>query len=494
MTLAAEAAGAAVDYQRRDSQVTVRRAPLLRALLLAATLAASLGACGGGGDAKEPTAPTAPIAAVTVTAGATALAPGEATQLAASASTAGGQAVSGAQFTWLSEAPAVATVDAAGRVTAVSAGTAAIAATAGTVRGAVTITVRPASTDPLSVIVDSMRVAWNMPAMGAAIVTLADGVTAVAVAGTRRATGGLAVSTNDRWHLGSNLKAMTSLLAAVAVSQDRIEWTTTVAQAFPELASIRAEYREVTLRDLLSHQSGLPRDLSQAAIGSGTTAPAQRASAVAWAVQQPPAVARGTYLYSNLAYVVAGAMLERVFGTSFEAAMAAHLYAPLGVTDAGWGPQAAAGSTTQPVAHLWANGSWLAREGLDNPPAGAPAGTTHMSLTSWGRLLREVLRVEAGASTVAPAVVARQTTSAAVTVSSTTSYGLGWFITTGAWANGKVLFHDGTNGGNHSLAVLAPLRNVAFLATTNGFDPGGRSWNALNALIGRLEAFHTTGR
>jgi CubicO group peptidase (beta-lactamase class C family) len=302
------------------------------------------------------------------------------------------------------------------------------------------------------------------------------------------------VSTNDLWHVGSNIKAMTSLLAAVAVSQGRIQWTTTLAQAFPELTNIRTEHRDVTLRDLLSHQSGFGRDVNPAALGSGTT-PAQRASLAAWAVQQPPAVARGTYLYSNLAYVVAGVMLERAFGTSFEAAMAAQLYAPLGVTGAGWGPQAAAGSITQPVAHLWQpNGSWQVREGFDSPPAVAPAGAAHMSLTSWGRLVREVLRVEAGASTVAPAVVARQTTSAAVTVNATTSYGLGWFITTGAWANGKVLFHDGTNAGNHSLAVVAPLRNVAFLATTNGFDPGGRSWNALNALIGRLETFHTTGR
>ena len=35
---------------------------------------------------------------------------------------------------------------------------------------------------------------------------------------------------------------------------------------------------------------------------------------------------------------------------------------------------------------------------------------------------------------------------------------------------------------------------VAFLATTNGYDAGGRSSKALDALIARLNAFHTTGR
>ena len=331
--------------------------------------------------------------------------------------------------------------------------------------------------------------------MGAAIVTLEDGITAIAVAGTRRATGGAAVSADDLWHLGSNTKAVTSLLATVAVAQGRIQWTTTVAQAFQELTNVRAEYREVTLRDLLSHQSGFPRDASPLAFASGTTAPAQRALAVAWAVQQPPIVPRGTFSYSNLGYVVAGAMLERAFGTSFEAAMAAQIHVPLGMTDAGWGPQAAAGSATQPVAHLWDKGSWLVLEAFDNPPVYNSSGRAHMSLASWGRLLREVLRVEAGTSTVAPADVARQATLAAVTVNPTTSYGMGWLISTRSWANGKVLYHDGSNGANHSLAFVAPMRNVAFLATTNGFDaPGGRSTKALDALIGRVNAFHTTGR
>lgn len=241
----------------------------------------------------------------------------------------------------------------------------------------------PKAPDRLSSIVDSVRLAWNMPAMGAAIVTRDSGMTAVAVAGTRRVTGGAPVSPDDLWQLGSNTKAVTALLAAVAVSQDRIRWTTTLAQAFPELADVRAEYREVTLRDLLSHQAGFRRDASPAAIGSGTTAVAQRVSLASWAVRQPPAVARGTFSYSNLGYVVAGAMLERAFDTSFEAAVETQLYAPLGLTGAGWGPQAGAGSTTHPIAHRRMDGSWVVLDGFASPPAyDHPAGGVHMSLAS----------------------------------------------------------------------------------------------------------------
>ena len=171
------------------------------ALLLAAILAASLNACG---EAKPPTAPAPSIATVTVTAATTGLSPGQSTQLVASAATAGGEAVRAAAFTWLSEAPTVATVDAAGRVTAVSAGTAAIAAAAGTVRGTVTITVQPGPVGVanLTKIVDSVRLAWKLPAMWAVIVTLEEGLVAIGAAGTRGASGGAGGTKDYLWQLG----------------------------------------------------------------------------------------------------------------------------------------------------------------------------------------------------------------------------------------------------------------------------------------------------
>jgi CubicO group peptidase (beta-lactamase class C family) len=206
----------------------------------------------------------------------------------------------------------------------------------------------------------------------------------------------------------------------------------------------------------------------------------------------PPGIPRGTFAYNNVGYIVAGAMLDRAFGTSFEAAMTAHVFTPLGMTDAGFGPQAAAGSTTQPVAHRrLADGSWVVLEGHDLPPMFASAGGTHMSLASWGRFVREVLRVEAGTSTVAPAAIARQTTTAIITTGPNLSYGMGWGIVPRPWATGRVLYHTGTNQGNGSLTYVVPQRNVAVLVTTNGFEPTGQ---VLEVLAGRLITFHNTGK
>jgi CubicO group peptidase (beta-lactamase class C family) len=132
-------------------------------------------------------------------------------------------------------------------------------------------------------------------------------------------------------------------------------------------------------------------------------------------------------------------------------------------------------------------------EGYDILPVFTSSGTMHMSLASWGRFVREVLRVEAGTPTLTSAAVARQTTSEMVSVAPGVAYGMGWFVTTRVWANGKMLDHTGSNGGNVSFAALAPVRNVAFLITTNGHDPSAAT-PALYALHGRLVAFYNTGK
>jgi CubicO group peptidase (beta-lactamase class C family) len=300
----------------------------------------------------------------------------------------------------------------------------------------------------------------------------------------------------DLWHLGSNFKAFTSMLAAVAVQRGAIAWTTTLGQAFPELSTtMRVEYRDVTLRDLLSHQGGIPRDPPGSAI-VGATRTEQRNAVAAWGVTQAPASAKGTYSYSNLGYMLAGAMVERALSTAFETAMGQHVFGPLGISDAGYGPQAAALSTLQPAAHRLVGTQWQVLEAFDNPPVYSSAGGVHMSAPSWAKFLREVLRVEAGTSTIVMPTVGRVTTTGAVTSGGNDMYAMGWVVTSRTWADGRTLTHNGTNTGNYSVTWMAPLRGFAVLAVTNCYDGTGtdRSSRALDAVASRLIAFHTTGR
>ena len=58
------------------------------------------------------------------------------------------------------------------------------------------------------------------------------------------------VTVQDRWHLGSDTKAMTALLVALAVERGELSLDTPVSEIMPGTAP---GWKSVTVRHLLSH-------------------------------------------------------------------------------------------------------------------------------------------------------------------------------------------------------------------------------------------------
>jgi hypothetical protein len=75
--------------------------------------------------------------------------------------------------------------------------------------------------------------------------------------GKRRVNDTVAVTRTDRFHLGSDTKAMTAVLAATFVQEGKLEWTSTLRELFPDLKTMHESYYKVTLAELLAHKSGL---------------------------------------------------------------------------------------------------------------------------------------------------------------------------------------------------------------------------------------------
>ncbi|MGH7456712.1 MAG: serine hydrolase domain-containing protein, partial [bacterium] len=102
----------------------------------------------------------------------------------------------------------------------------------------------------LATLLDSLRYALDLPALAGAIVT-DDSIIEAQAVGCRRYAGPANVTVNDRFHIGSNTKAITAVLLGLLVDEGRVSWTTTLPTIFPEHASsMRSEYRNVTVRDL----------------------------------------------------------------------------------------------------------------------------------------------------------------------------------------------------------------------------------------------------
>ncbi|HEY7428153.1 MAG TPA: serine hydrolase domain-containing protein [Gemmataceae bacterium] len=162
---------------------------------------------------------------------------------------------------------------------------------------------------------------YGLPALAAAVVK--DGKIFVAGAvGTRRAGAEVPVMINDRFHLGSDTKAMTALLAAMLIEEGKLRWDSTVGEVFPELAKeMDTKLRGVTLVQLLSHTSGIPSDnktfedlLNKAMLQDGNL-DAMRYWLVKQWVKVPLEGEPGKkFAYSNMGYTLVGAIIERAGG------------------------------------------------------------------------------------------------------------------------------------------------------------------------------------
>ena len=265
-------------------------------------------------------------------------------------------------------------------------------------RGEAALTAPP----PLSALtkarLSELRRAAGSPALAAASARK-DGPTRVWVDGERAVGTGIAVEENDLWHLGSISKSMTASLVARLADAGALRWDETVGDVLKDVApEMDKAYKPATFRHLLSHRSGLPKDLVPADFARFSRliddAREERKAFARLALAMTPKGAMGaTFEYSNNGYVVAGAMLEAKLGKSWEDLIRAHLFVPLQLSTAGFGAPGQKGKTDQPVGHAKDPGS----EGrqaypiggivTDNPVVLGPAGRIHMSLPDLLRYL-----------------------------------------------------------------------------------------------------------
>lgn len=331
-----------------------------------------------------------------------------------------------------------------------------------------------------------IRAKHGVPALGAAV--LVDGrLQALGVTGIRRVGHDEPVTSDDLWHLGSCTKAMTATLLARAVEAGKLQWTTTVAAGLPDLAAAMHEpSRAITLQQLLQHRSGLPgkppEDLwSELFRWEGTTAEARTEVCKRMLGVAPVAAPGERFLYSNAGYMVAGAMAERALGASWEQAMQRDLFAPLGITTAGFGMPGDPKQTTQPWGHR-PNGKHHVAVFADNPASLGPAGTVHMTLRDWAKFAALHLgEVPASGALLQPATLA-----ALHTLPTRGDYALGWGVVERSWATGPILTHNGSNTMWFCVAWLAPEAKFAVLVTCNLGDSGKACDDVASACIQRF--------
>ncbi|HEY9175203.1 MAG TPA: serine hydrolase domain-containing protein [Verrucomicrobiae bacterium] len=344
----------------------------------------------------------------------------------------------------------------------------------------------PATGDPAATnLLVAIRQKHDVPAIAAALVTSRD-IRVVGVAGVRKRGTDVPATLNDLWHLGSETKAMTATLVARLVEQKRLKWETTVAEVFPELADkFHPDRRGITLLHLLSHRSGLRPNLDLGRF-LGDDVKQLRLRAVREELAKAPTHAPGShYEYSNLGYIIAGAMVERVTGKTWEEAMREEVFTPLKMTRAGFGGTGTRGQIDQPWPHH-ADGKPLPENGpaMDNPPVMGPAGRVHGTIQDWAKFIQDQLRGARGE----PALLSAASYQKLHTPPFDGEYALGWLVVKRDWAGGAALNHTGDNTMNFANAWVAPQRDFAILVCVN--QSGNRGFKASDEAVSALIALH----
>ena len=259
-------------------------------------------------------------------------------------------------------------------------------------------------------------------------------------------------------------------------------WNTTIAEVFPELLDdIHADYHMVTLWQLVTMTGGIKPNAANWHAHRSASLMQRRHSILRDNLADPPAAAAGEFLYSNLGYVVAGAMAERVTGKNWETLMQERLFVPLGMSSAGFGPPRTLGEIDQPWGHRRGpeTTDWLPNQ-VDNAAALGPAGTVHVTIEDWARFMALWL------PDASPAILDRETLDRLITPASE-RYAAGWRVELRSWAQGEAITHDGSNTSWYTILWIAPEIGHAYVVVANSTEPDlSRTFGLLDSIVWNL--------
>ena len=178
--------------------------------------------------------------------------------------------------------------------------------------------------------IDQLLKEWNVP--GASIAIVEKGRVLMAKGfGYKDYERKLPATENTLFAIGSCTKAFTAALLSEPMAQKKIELDVPAQIYYPALQFKTSELNNnVTLRDMLTHRTGMPRHDYAWYSGAATT---REAMVQQLRYLEPSSSLRQKFQYNNYMYITIGALLERVMGKTWEQQVQERLFTPLGMVN-----------------------------------------------------------------------------------------------------------------------------------------------------------------
>lgn len=278
--------------------------------------------------------------------------------------------------------------------------------------------------------------------------------------------------------IGSNTKAFTAAALALLVDEGKIGWDDKVIDHLPEFRMYDPYVtREFTIRDLLTHRSGLPSYAGDLLFVPATDFTREDVVRTLRYLK-PSSSFRSRYAYDNLLYIVAGQIIPAVTGQSWEDFVETRLLRRLGMAPCAVNRSRLQGVINAAAPHSMV-GSAMRKVAPDDLEMAGPAGSIQCNIPGMAKWMNMLL-ADGGDAAGKPLLSKTQSLElwtpqtllpidreglAAAAGMRFQSYGLGWSV---ADMRGQTLvYHDGEVGGMSSMVALLPESRFGVVVLAN---------------------------
>jgi len=343
---------------------------------------------------------------------------------------------------------------------------------------------KPVDLSKLDSYIDQSRKEWGLPGLSIAIVRndsviLSKGYGIKSIDKSENDPSNK-VDDHTLFAIASLSKAFTAASLGILVDDKKLSWDDKVTDYLPYFQMYDPYVtREMTVRDLLSHRSGLAT-FSGDLVWWGTT---HSRKEVIESVRylKPPYSFRSKYGYQNLMFLTAGEIIPAITGKTWDEFVRDSIFVPLGMTETNTSVSQLKPGMNVATPHLKWNDKLITipYRNVDNVGSAAAINSNVTDLSKWMRMwlrkgdnavVSDAIRYEVWSPQTSIPISKR----GLETLPSRhfQSYGMGWFMFD--YHGRKILNHSGGMDGMISYLVLVPEEKFGFVILSNSYDtPSG---------------------
>ena len=283
------------------------------------------------------------------------------------------------------------------------------------------------------------------------------------------------VTPNTLFAIGSCTKAFTAMLIGLLNKDAKLDYDKPAREYLPGLKFFNNDMNnQVTVRDLMSHRTGLPRhDYSWYFFNTASR------DSLLQRIQymEPTAAIRQTWQYNNFMFLLQGMIAEKITGKSWEQNIKEKIFTPLGMITSNLSKKELENSKEPSVGYYLYKDSVIKKSDYYNINGMAPAGSINSSVNEMANwMMTWINGGKLDGKEIFPSTFMKEAMSSQMVIGAGlpdkekpdvhfSNYGLGWFLA--SYRGHYRVEHGGNIDGFSASTCFFPSDSIAIIVLTN---------------------------